>query len=336
MTGPRRSAGGLWAAAAAGANMFRWVAVLLIVLFCGSGITSIDPQEVGLLLRGGRLTGTSAADGVLQPGLVFALPYPIDEIRRVPIRQEGQIVIEDLWRPLTDPGADDRIDPLSEGYCLTGDQHLLQAKLVVKFRISDPVVARLRIADAERILRDMAIASLTQTVAAWGIDDAWRRHRTSAAGDVVSLERDVESALNERLNRMDLGVSISAIEFQEIHPPRHVRAEFADVQNALAESQQSREQAEGEAAALRLAGEAEHQRLRQQAVADREQSLAQAAAEVTVVKDLLEEYRRNPGFVRQRLRLDALTDLHARNVRQKVIPPGQSWRLIISDQEGAR
>lgn len=335
MTRGRRNDTALWAAAAAGARMFHLVATALVVLFLCSGITTIAPHEVGLLLRFGRLAGASPAEAVRQPGLLLALPAPLDELLRVPVRQEGQVVIEDLWQPLTAPNSGDRIDPVTEGYCLTGDQYLLQAKFVVKYRLRDPIRARLRINHVEAMLRDMAIAALTQTVAQWGIDDAWRRHRAGAGGEPLSLERAVESALHARLTQLDLGLTVSALEFQEIHPPRHVHSDFADVQNALAESQQARDKAEGEAAAIRLAGESERRRLEQEAAAERERALAQAAAEATIVKDLLPEYRANPEFVRQRLRLEALSDIQQRGLRQKVLPPGQSWRVIISDREAA-
>lgn len=331
MSRSQHSAADLWTAAAAGARTFRSVVAVLVGLFFCSGITTIAPHEVALVLRLGRLTDASPCP----PGLLPALPFPLDDVRRVPVRQEGQIVIEDLWKPLSHGDGGDRIDPLAEGYCLTGDQYLLQAKLVVKYRIVDPVRARLRIDDAEAMLRDLAIAAVTQVVAAWGIDDAWRRHHTTPSGEWLSLEHAVAEALNERLSRLDLGVSVSAVEFPELHPPRHVRGDFADVQNALAERQQARDQAEGEAAAMRLAGEAERRRLRQQAVAERERSLAQAIAEVAVVKDLLDEYRANPEFVRQRLRLEVLADVQQQGVRQKLIPPGRSWRVMISDREGA-
>ena len=82
----------------AGSRMIAWLAVGLFVLFWCSGITTIGPGEVGLLLRCGRLTGASPADQVRQPGLLLALPYPIDEVIRVPVKQEREIAIKALLR----------------------------------------------------------------------------------------------------------------------------------------------------------------------------------------------------------------------------------------------
>ncbi|MFV0446623.1 MAG: SPFH domain-containing protein [Planctomycetaceae bacterium] len=336
MTRDRRSDSTLATAAAAGARMLKYVAIGLLLLFFVSGITSIGPHEIGLVIRLGRLDGTTSTAAIRQPGLLLAWPFPIEKVLRVPVKLEGQIVIDDLWRPLSDAEGSDRIDPLTEGYCLTGDEYLLQAKLVVKYRVSDPVRSQLEVDAPEAILKDMAIASTIQSTADWGIDEAWRRHRKIAAGDTVSLERTVEAALNERLTRLRIGLDVTAVEIQEIHPPRHLRGDFADVQNATAESQQVLDQATGEAAALRLSGEAERARLIQESRAERERLLARATAEVTVVKDLLDEYRADPDFVRQRLRLEALADVQQQGLRQKVVPAGKSWRVMISDWEAGQ
>ncbi len=316
-----------------GLNSFRWIAVGMVVLFACSGLTSIHPGEVGLLLRMGRLHGAGPGQQIKQPGLLPALPDPIDQVVRVPVKQEGQIVIEDLWQPLSDSAGSDRIDPLQEGYCLTGDQYILQAKVVVKYRISDPILFRLGIENADAILKDMVLASLTQTIASWNIDDGWRRHRSREGGGQISLEQMVLQATNERLRRLDIGVTITAIEFQEIHPPRHVRKEFADVQNALNEKQRDRDQAQGDADETLLAAKAESKRIVEEAGAERERMLAQANSEVSVIQEMLEEYRNTPELVRQRMRLEALTELQRRGVRQKVVPHGQPWRMIISDSE---
>ena len=64
------------------------------------------------------------------------------------------------------------INPLVEGYCLTGDQNLLQARLVAKFRITDPVAFALSIESPAMLVHDAVMAATTETIAGWPVDDA--------------------------------------------------------------------------------------------------------------------------------------------------------------------
>src|ERR1043166_440591 len=53
------------------------VMVLLVIIFLGSGIFTVRPQQQGIILRLGKPVGQGEA-ALLKPGLHFSLPYPID------------------------------------------------------------------------------------------------------------------------------------------------------------------------------------------------------------------------------------------------------------------
>jgi membrane protease subunit HflK len=117
---------------AAGLRMFRWVVLVLLALFLVSGIQKVEPGNVGLQLRFGRLVGATPADRVKQPGLLMALPHPVDRVIQVPVKQEGEVLIQEMWKGLSEPAAAKTIDPIVEGYCLTGDNNVVQTQVAVK------------------------------------------------------------------------------------------------------------------------------------------------------------------------------------------------------------
>ena len=127
----------------------------------------VQPGEVALVLRFGRLVREPLAkrrSGVL--ACYLPCRYPIDRVIRVPIKEEGEVLIQDLWKSMTDSGhASDAIDPLKEGYCLTGDQNILQARLVAKYRIDDPVAYALTIENPKGLVHDAVMAATTQNIA---------------------------------------------------------------------------------------------------------------------------------------------------------------------------
>lgn len=297
----------------AGLRMFRWVVVILLVLFLFSGLQRIEPDSVGLLLRFGELQGATPGDQVKQPGLLPALPYPIDQVLEVPGRdREGDVVIDEVWKEHTEAATTDTIDPVLEGYCLTGDNNIVQAKVVVKYKITDPVAFELWTNNAERevILRDVVLAALTQTVAGWKIDDVLLQQRADARaeGATEGLAQTVWDRAQMRLDGMGgpngspgCGMTISALEFQELDPPRHVIADFQRVQSAKITMETLKRQAEGFAAREIPRAEAERNKLIKEATGYEEELIAGANAEASEFKQLYGEYKKNPTLVRRRL-----------------------------------
>ncbi len=318
----------------AGLRMFRWVVLTLLVLFLLSGFTQnwVPSGEVGLLLRFGRLSGASRADQIRSPGLVPSFPYPIDQLLLVPgPDREGRVSIDEVWKPITDVAAIDKINPVVEGYCLTGDQNVIQARLAARYRVTDPIRFRLFM-DAmvpERILHETVLAALTQTVAGWEVNDVLRLQRggDGGPGTMESLAVVVQRRAQERLDEIDCGLQISALEFEEIHAPRHVVAAFRDVQNARIEIETLQREAEGFVRGKIPAAEAEAHRMVQAAMAYENTLNARASAELSVFEQVYAEYRNNPGVVRQRLLMETLEEV-LKNVGRRIYLPLGS-RVIL-------
>lgn len=315
----------------AGLRMFRWVILLLLVLFWFSGIQEVEPDQVGLLLRFGKLQGALRTAQVHEPGLLLALPYPIDRVIQVPAKQEGEVVIKEVWKDVEDTGARDRIDPVLEGYCLTGDQNIVQAQVVVKYRISDPVSFQLATADPPAILHDVVLAALTQTVAGWKVNDVLRFQRPDPQrqGYVEGLADSVRNKAQQRLDRLDCGLSIAALEFKQLHPPRHVIAEFRDVQSAQIDVQTKKREAEGFAFRETPQAEAECNRLIQAAAAYRNTVHARAMEEYSVFEQLCTEYQLNPQLVQNRIYLETMEEVLSRVGKLDFISPDD--RVILDD-----
>ncbi len=331
----------------AGLRMFRWVVLVLLAFFFASGITMVQPNNIAMVLRLGKLEGKTEAARIKQPGLLLALPYPIDRVIQVPVREEGEVTTEEVWKPLDDKVLNFMIDPIKEGYCLTGDQNIVQAKITVKYRISDPVAYEFWIDDPEAILKDAILASLTQTVSSWDVNDVIRLRRLnvgtgetptrdeSAAADASvidaaeplaetpavtepaelfevdesstqSLALLVWKDARDRLDALAAGVTITALEFNEIHPPRHVIAWFREVQSQKIGMTTKKREAEGFSKREIPRGVAEANRLVQEATAYRSSLTAQAQAELSVFEQIHAEYVKNPDLVLRRLYIETL------------------------------
>lgn len=290
------------------AASIRWMGLVLLALFGASGLTVVEPDEIAVILRFGRLVGSTPGDQIHHAGLLFALPYPMDEVIRVPVRREGELLIDDVWKPLSAGEPDiSRINPIREGYLLTGDQNLIQTRLLVKYRITEPVAFVLRHRSAKRLLRDSVLASLSQTVSGWNVD-ATLRQQAEVDGVNESLASATLRRAQTRIDAVEYGLTLSALEFQELHPPRHVVAEFQQVQSARITIDTAQREAEGFAAREIPKAESERNRLITEATTFANAITTTANAEVSVFRELLTLYRRQPDLVRQRLYHETLEE----------------------------
>ena len=313
---------------------FRWVALALFVVYLLSATVVVQPGEVALVLRFGRLHGATREEQIRRPGLLFALPFPIDRVIRVPVKEEGEVLIDELWKSLAEGGpVVDAIDPLKEGYCLTGDQNILQARLVAKYRIDDPVAFALMIENPKGLVHDAVMAAATSNIAGWRVDDALRLRDDQTQKNLAAL---VQQSAQVRLDKAESGLMLSALEFKEIHPPRHLRVEFERAQSARVEKDTRKREAEGFASSKVPQAEAERNRLVKEAMANASFLRARATAEVSVFQTLYDEYRRNPTLTQERIHREALQQVMSQIGKRFLLPPRErpgDVRIFISESE---
>src|ERR1700684_4286773 len=126
---------------AAWQRMHWWVAAMAI-LYVLSGITIVKPDEVAVILRWGRLVGATPAPQEHGPGLLFAFPRPVDQVVRVQTKHVSEVRVSTLdtydVSPDSDYGADTggspTLDPLTQGYALTGDDNIVHVEMVARYR----------------------------------------------------------------------------------------------------------------------------------------------------------------------------------------------------------
>jgi membrane protease subunit HflK len=123
-------------------RMIKFLMVLLVMVFIFSGIFIVAPNQVAIRLHFGRPVGVGT-DQLLLPGLHWALPYPIDEIVRVPMGQSHTLVSRVGWYAVTPeqerakeiPAAQPFLQAGVDGYTLTGDGNIIHAKATLKYRL---------------------------------------------------------------------------------------------------------------------------------------------------------------------------------------------------------
>lgn len=331
------------------------IAVGLLIMLA-SGIKTVKPNEAALVLRFGRLVGATRAEQIHGSGLLLAFPYPIDEVVRVPVQQVKEIVIDELWYPtrgglgfpattlneeydleqidemtglpLAQMGAS--IDPVSEGYCLTGDNYILQPLAVVKYQVSDPIEYALNTTEPEEMLGSVAVEQLTRAIGESAVDELLTRGKRA-------LGQRILQRTQTRLDSLRVGINIVAIEFKELIPPRHVLQEFQRVVSAAIQSQTMIREAEAYRARELPRAESDARSVVLQSRADSLRLTADASIRVTAFKKYLPQYGRSGALLRSRLTKEALEEALTEVKHLYLIPgvgrDGPPIRLLLPGGE---
>lgn len=288
----------------------RSIVIGLIVLLIGfTTFFTVDPEEVGVVVRLGKYVET------VEPGLNYKLPL-IDQVEKVPV--ERQLKQEFGYRTMQS-GVQSRYQKAgyeNESLMLTGDLNLADVEWVVQYRINDPYSYLFKVRNAESTLSDISEAAMRQIVGNRTVNEVLTVGRAEVA---IRAQELIQALVTE----YEMGITIEQVVLQDINPPNPVKPSF----NAVNEAQQQRETLINQAKAdynrviPRARGEAEETIQRAEGYAS--QRVNNAEGEVSRFNDLFAEYVKAPQVTKQRIFLETM---------EEVIP--KMGKKIITDESG--
>ncbi|MFH5833538.1 FtsH protease activity modulator HflK [Halalkalibaculum sp. DA384] len=282
-------------------------AVAFVLAF--TSFFTVDPEEVGLVMRFGEFTRTA------DPGLNFKIPLA-EEVQIVPV--ERQLKLEFGYRT-TSSGV--RSTYQKEGYrdeslMLTGDLNLADVEWVVQYRVEDPYKFLFKVRNPDQTLRDISEAAIRQIVGDRTVNEVLTVGRAEVANQGQML---IQAICDE----YETGIKVEQLVLQDVNPPERVKPSF----NEVNEAQQQRETLINEAKSAynrvipRARGQAEE--TIQKAEGYAVNRVNRALGEVARFNDLYGEYMKAPEVTKQRLYLETL---------EEILP--KIGNKVVTDQEG--
>ena len=200
------------------------VAAILAVIFVGSGLYSVGPDEVGVVRRFGKYVHTT------NPGLNIKIPFGIDKVNNVKVRY---IFKEEFGFRTTQAGVTTRYSPrqfYEESLMLTGDLNVIVVEWIVQFQVRDPVKLLFNIRDPRDTVRNISEAVMRQVVGDYSVSEVLTTRR-------VEINIAVQEKLQEILDSYDSGVQIVTVMLQDVNPPDPVKPSFNEVNEAKQEKE---------------------------------------------------------------------------------------------------
>jgi membrane protease subunit HflK len=268
---------------------------------------------VAVVLRWGRLVGETPALQEHGPGLLFAFPRPIDRVVRVPVKHVSELAVETLASPSSGP-AEMTLDPLREGYALTGDQNIVHVQMQVRYRVRDTAEWAFYGPRSDDALRTEVTAAMVRSLGEMGVDRALSDGRKDL---IAAAARRAQAGLDAAHS----GLELSSLELTKLAPPSALARDFDAVQSAYIGAETMQKDAEAFAATVIPEAQAGANSLLQSARGDLDTEFSRAQGEAGAFLALDREYRANPMVVRERLYREAVERAIGAAGSIKWVPP---------------
>lgn len=279
---------------------------LIVAIWMASGVYIVSPGEVGVVRQFGRHVA------ITNPGPNYHLPWPFQtaSVVNMEVVRRAEVGFRSSVRD--GQGSARRVP--EESLMLTGDENIVEAQVLVQYRVKDPAQFLFKVRDPEFALRGATEVAIRGVMGNTTIDDALTVGR-------ATVEAQTSEFLQRLLDNYETGLQVLEVKLLVVDPPDEVKDAFHEVVRAFEDRERLIKQAEGYMEDVVPKARGDAQRVVLDAEAYQEQRVRQASGEAEQFLLMLEAYRGAEKVTRERLYLETI---------EKVL--GQTKKYIIDSQ----
>lgn len=260
---------------------------LLAIVWLASGVYTVQPGEVGVIRTFGAYTGTT------NPGLNYHWPYPLQQADNVNVQAVRRVEVG--FR--TEAGRASRV--AGEALMLTGDENIVDAQIIIQYRVREPVKYLFKLRHPEDAVRASTEVALRGVTGKMRIDDILTTRRGEA-------QQRTADELQRLLDLYESGILVTNVQLQTVDVPDQVKDAFNEVVRAFQDRDRLKNEAEAYVADIIPKARGQAQQVTRAAEAYREQRILQAQGDANRFEALLAEYSKAKDVTRERLRLETM------------------------------
>ncbi|MEC7902153.1 MAG: FtsH protease activity modulator HflK [Candidatus Neomarinimicrobiota bacterium] len=284
---------------------------IFVVLWLLTGIYVVGPDEVGVVQTLGKYSRAA------QSGLNYHFPYPIEKVSTPKVTEVKRIEIG--FRTV---GKNQYQTISRESLMLTGDENIVDAEMIVQYRIKDPVAYTFNFIEPELTVRQASEASLRTVVGRHNIDEALTSGK-------FMIQEEAKELIQNILDKYNTGILVVAVQLQDVSPPEQVISAFKDVASAKEDKNRMVNQAEGYRNDVIPKARGEAQAQIREAEGYKEARIARAEGDVSKFNAVLKEYRKSKEVTETRLFLETAEEILS-NREKIIVPDGKEGSNLIN------
>tara|TARA_B100000929_G_scaffold72985_1_gene56346 strand:- start:2332 stop:3297 length:966 start_codon:yes stop_codon:yes gene_type:complete len=287
------------------------IAGIALVLWLLTGVYIVGPDEVGVVQTFGKYSRAA------QSGLNYHFPYPIETVSTPKVTEVKRIEIG--FRTV---GNKQYQTVERESLMLTGDENIVDAEMIVQYRIKDPVAYTFNFIEPELTVREASEASLRTVVGRHNIDEALTSGK-------FMIQEETKKLVQSILDKYSTGILVVAVQLQDVSPPEQVIAAFKDVASAKEDKNRMVNQAEGYRNDVIPKARGEAQARIREAEGYKQARIARAEGDVAKFSAILKEYRKAKGVTETRMYLETVEEV-LQNKEKIIVPDGEGGGNLIN------
>ncbi len=271
-----------------GGRTLIWILVAVILVWQGTFI--VAPDEEGVVKRFGAVVRT------VGPGPHLKIPF---------FETVLQPKVKKLLRKevgfRTDPRGRHQMLP-REALMLTGDENIVGVEFNVQYRISVAQDYLFKVDGINETIQNAAEASMREVIGKTKIDEVLTTGK-------AQIQADTQDLLQGILDQYQAGVSIQAVQLQDIKPPEAVAAAFKDVASAKEDREKLINQSQSYRNDIIPKAKGEAAQIINQAKGFAQARVNRAQGEAKRFLLTLKEYEQAKGVISKRIYLETMESI---------------------------
>lgn len=303
----------------------RWVwwggIALVAVLALFSSFYTIQPEEIGVVLRFGKFVRDS------EPGLNIKLPLGMEQVRKVPIQRQLK---QEFGFRTAEAGVRTRYSQSSfddESLMLTGDLNIADVEWVVQYRVVDAQKYLFRVRNVTETFRAMSEAVMREVVGDRTVNEVL----TIGRQEVATL---AEERLQKLCDQYETGLHVEQVVLQNVTPPEPVKPSFNEVNEAQQEREEKINAAQSEYNREVPKARGQAKQLIEQSEGYAIDRVNRAQGDAERFNALFQAYRLAPEVTRTRIYLETMNEVIPKANDKIVIDASAKGILPLLDTHG--
>jgi len=273
------------------------VIVAVLLIWIATGIYIVGPKEVGVVQRFGEYTRMT------QPGPHYHFPYPVETVQKPKVTEIKRIEIGFRTPDSVSTYEESKARSIpKEAMMLTKGENFVDVKFIVQYRIKNARNYLFNISKPKKTVKDAAEAAMRDVIGNNVIDAALTERK-------MEIQQTTKGLLQEILDDYKSGINVTAVNMQDVHPPREVRDAFKDVASAREDKNTFINRAKSFRNDILPKARGKVAKILNNARAYKESKVLKAEGESQRFLELREEYKNVPEVTRKRLYLETMQEI---------------------------
>lgn len=276
---------------------FLTVIILGAILFF-NGIYTMDSGEEMIITRFGKYVRTET-----KAGLKWKIPM-IESKHKINVAEVRRL--EFGYRTLSDGHPKDypkyEAEESLDSIMLTGDENLVNVEAIIQYKVANSKEFLFNVDDQIGTLQTIAGATIRRSVANNTMDAVLTDNK-------VGIQQEIRDDIQTICDTYGLGLQITAVQLQDVYPPKEVDDAFKDIARAKLDKESKINEAQSYANKVIPEARGEASKLISEAEAYKEDRIKRSKGDVANFNQVYEKYKTGKDVTKTRMYLETLEEV---------------------------